>query len=65
MVTPYLPCQKKRFRFMISPEWFRQRGCSDALYLDGFVSRTYLPAAGWEQTDGDFGVIIGLTVLEK
>ena len=56
---------KEKVSFYDFAQWFRQRGCSDALYLDGFVSRTYLPAAGWEQTDGDFGVIIGLTVLEK
>jgi uncharacterized protein YigE (DUF2233 family) len=29
------------------------------LYLDGFVSRMYLPAENWLQTDGDFGVMIG------
>jgi uncharacterized protein YigE (DUF2233 family) len=56
---------KEKVSFYDFAQWFRQRGCSDALYLDGFVSRTYLPEAGWEQTDGDFGVIIGLTVSEK
>jgi len=30
------------------------------LYLDGFVSRTYLPSQNWEQLDGGFGVIIGV-----
>jgi uncharacterized protein YigE (DUF2233 family) len=39
--------------------YFKERGCSYALYLDGFVSRTYLPSAEWEQLDGNFGVIIG------
>lgn len=42
-------------------EYFRKAGCRNALYLDGFVSRTYAPAVGWTQTDGDFGVIIGIT----
>jgi uncharacterized protein YigE (DUF2233 family) len=41
--------------------YFRQQGCQMALYLDGFVSRTYLPEKNWRQTDGDFGVIIGVT----
>ena len=41
-------------------EFFRQHGCRDALYLDGFVSRTYLPEKHWVQTDGDFGVMIGV-----
>ncbi len=41
--------------------FFMQQGCKNALYLDGFVSRTYLPAKNQIQTDGNFGVIIGLT----
>jgi len=43
--------------------YFESQGCKDALYLDGFVSRTYLPAKRWVQTDGNFGVMIG--VVEK
>lgn len=42
-------------------QFFQQQGCRNALYLDGFVSRAYLPAQGWVQTDGDFGVMIGVT----
>lgn len=38
--------------------YFQQAGCVNALYLDGFVSRAWLPAADWRQTDGQFGVII-------
>jgi uncharacterized protein YigE (DUF2233 family) len=44
--------------------YFKNKGCSDALYLDGFVSRTYLPEQQWEQTDGNLGVIIGSAVPE-
>jgi len=40
---------------------FKNRGCTNALYLDGFVSRTYLPSKKWVQEDGDFGVMIGVT----
>jgi uncharacterized protein YigE (DUF2233 family) len=40
--------------------YFQRQGCRQALYLDGFVSRAYLPDQHWEQTDGDFGVIIGV-----
>jgi uncharacterized protein YigE (DUF2233 family) len=43
--------------------YFKNWGCINALYLDGFVSRTYLPEKQWIQTDGSFGVIIG--VVEK
>jgi uncharacterized protein YigE (DUF2233 family) len=42
-------------------DYFRRQGCRNALYLDGFVSRAYVPAQQWEQTDGDFGVMIGVT----
>ena len=37
---------------------FLKAGCKNALYLDGFVSRTYLPGQSWQQTSGNFGVII-------
>jgi uncharacterized protein YigE (DUF2233 family) len=46
-------------------KYFKNMGCLNALYLDGFVSRTYLPEKNWIQTDGDFGVIIGVTIPEK
>jgi len=52
---------KEKVNFYDFAMHFKSFGCADALYLDGFVSRTYLPALGWEQTDGDFGVIIGVT----
>lgn len=42
-------------------EFFKSNGCQNALYLDSFVSRTYLPKKKWEQLDGDFGVLIGET----
>ncbi len=42
-------------------DYFKNQGCRDALYLDGFVSRTYIPEKNWIQTDGDFGVIIGVS----
>jgi len=41
--------------------YFKTMGCKNALYLDGLVSRTYLPEKNWLQTDGNFGVIIGVT----
>ncbi len=34
--------------------------CPNALYLDGFVSRAYIPDLGRKDLDGNFGVIIGL-----
>lgn len=41
--------------------YFKKLGCTNALYLDGFVSRTYLPEKNFIQMDGDFGVMIGVT----
>ena len=41
--------------------WFREQGCQNALYLDGFVSRTWLPEKGYQQIDGDLGVLIGVS----
>lgn len=40
--------------------YFKEMGCRNALYLDGFVSRCYLPEKSWTQLDGDFGVMIGV-----
>ena len=41
-------------------QYFKRLGCRNALYLDGFVSRSYLPQKQWVQTDGNFGVIIAV-----
>jgi uncharacterized protein YigE (DUF2233 family) len=40
--------------------YFKTKGCKQALYLDGFVSRTYCPSQDYKQLDGDFGVMIGV-----
>jgi uncharacterized protein YigE (DUF2233 family) len=50
---------KTEISFYDFADYFRKAGCKNALYLDGFVSRTYLPVKDWTQTDGNFGVIIG------
>ncbi|HMC87555.1 MAG TPA: phosphodiester glycosidase family protein [Chitinophagaceae bacterium] len=52
---------KKEMNFFDFANYFKSLGCKNALYLDGLVSRTYLPAKQWIQTDGNFGVIIGVT----
>lgn len=46
-------------------EFFKAKGCVSALYLDGFVSRAYIPYKNWNQLDGDFGVMIGVTETIK
>lgn len=56
---------KKEINFYNFALLFKKLGCKKALYLDGFVSRTYLPEKNWVQEDGDFGVMIGVTESEK
>lgn len=41
--------------------FFKQAGCSNALYLDGFVSKMYCPEKQQSQLEGNFGVMIGVT----
>lgn len=53
---------KKEINLYDFAKYFQSLGCKNALYLDGFVSRTYLPEKNWTKTDGNFGVLIGLTM---
>jgi uncharacterized protein YigE (DUF2233 family) len=52
---------REQVNFYDFATYFQKLGCREALYLDGYVSRMYLPAKNWQQTDGDFGVILGVT----
>jgi uncharacterized protein YigE (DUF2233 family) len=52
---------KKEITFYDFAKYFQSLGCKNALYFDGFVSRMYLPEKNWRQTDGNFGVMIGVT----
>ena len=52
---------KERINFYDFATYFKDNGCENALYLDGFVSRAYCPAQDWVQMGGKFGVIIGVT----
>ena len=56
---------KNEINFYDFAAYFKKLGCINALYLDGFVSRTYLPEKKLNQIDGDFGVIIGVTENKK
>lgn len=51
---------KKEVSLYDFAEYFKNKGCRNALYLDGFVSRTYYPAISWKQLDGYFGVMVGV-----
>jgi uncharacterized protein YigE (DUF2233 family) len=52
---------KERINLYDFATYFKDAGCKNALYLDGFVSRAYLPAKQWVQTDGAFGAMFGVT----
>ncbi|ABG58016.1 phosphodiester glycosidase family protein [Cytophaga hutchinsonii] len=52
---------EKEVNFFDFALYFQNLGCENALYLDGFVSRSYLLEKKWLQTDGEFGVMIGVT----
>jgi prepilin-type processing-associated H-X9-DG protein len=41
--------------------WFQEQGCANALYLDGSVSKAYIPEADVASMDGDLGVLIAVT----
>jgi hypothetical protein len=56
---------KQEINFYDFANYFKSMGCKNALYLDGFVSRTYSPKDHWIQTDGDFGIIIGVTSKDQ
>lgn len=52
---------KEEINFYDFAIYFKNMGCKNALYLDGFVSRMYLPEKNWKQLDGNFGAMIGVT----
>ena len=51
---------KKEINFYDFANYFKELGCKNALYLDGFVSRAYVPSENWIQTDGNFGVLFAV-----
>lgn len=55
---------KKEVSFYKLAQLFKEAGCKNALYLDGYVSRAYLPEKNWIQDDGNFGVMIGITEVK-
>jgi len=51
---------KDKINFYDFATFFKENGCENVLYLDGFVSKTYLPSKNYQQLNGNFGVIIGV-----
>lgn len=56
---------KKEVNFYDFATYFKSLGCKNALYLDGFVSRAYVPSENWTQTDGNFGVLFAVVRRQK
>lgn len=51
---------KQKINFYDFATYFKYKGCKNALYLDGYVSKTYLPEKNWIDSGGNFGVIVGM-----
>ncbi len=57
---------KQEINFYDFASYFKSLGCKNALYLDGFISKTYLPdEKGFQTMEGNFGVIIGETAKKR
>lgn len=48
----------KPINFYNFASYFKEQGCKYALYLDGYVSKLYLPEKGYTDLGGNFGVIM-------
>jgi len=55
---------KEKINFHSFASYFKSKGCENALYLDGFISKTYLPEKKYNKEDGKFGIIIGQTITK-
>ena len=49
---------KEPINFYHFANYFKSNNCKNALYLDGYVSETYLPSKDWKQENGRYGMII-------
>lgn len=56
-----LVISKEKINFYDLATFFKNQGCKNALYLDGFVSRVYDEELRIEHMDGNFGVMIGIS----
>jgi uncharacterized protein YigE (DUF2233 family) len=50
---------KEKINFFDFATFFKSQGCQNALYLDGVISKTYLPEENWMQLDGPLGIMMG------
>jgi uncharacterized protein YigE (DUF2233 family) len=52
---------KNKVTFYDFAKYFKDLGCSNALFLDGGISKAYMPELGIRQLDGQLGVLIGIS----
>jgi uncharacterized protein YigE (DUF2233 family) len=52
---------KNEINFYDFAKYFKNLGCVNALFLDGYVSKAYMPDKGISQLGGHLGVLIGIT----
>lgn len=55
-----LAMSRDKINFYDFAAFFQSRGCRQALFLDGVISRTYFPEKDLTDNGGDFGVMIGV-----
>jgi uncharacterized protein YigE (DUF2233 family) len=51
---------KSEINFYNFASFFKSKGCEQALYLDGFVSKAYIKNQNWEQLDGTLGLFVAV-----
>ena len=51
---------REPMNFHAFARFFQEQGCTDALYLDGVISRAYMPTQGLQQMGGALGVLIAV-----
>lgn len=52
---------RERINFYSFARFFKDKGCKNALYLDGAISKAFIPEEGLTDLGGDFGVIIAVS----
>ncbi len=51
---------KRKINFYDFATFFKEQDCENTLYLDGFVSKNYLPSKDYEALNSNFGLVIGV-----
>ena len=56
--NPLFAISSEKINFYDFANFFKQKGCVNALYLDGSISRAYIPSQNHHDKGGKFGVMI-------